>query len=487
MTTTTLAGLDELRVQFTELRDEIEELANLADITDEQTERLETVLAEAEELRATIGKLEQREARIAEVRAAHIAGRTEPGADPGVQVVVRRDDTYDLGTMRANPYGDHRAYGTEIRDRALRAIEENAKALDSTNMDRLDQMVAQAGRGMPGQTDHPAGIARHIVLTGSPEYRQLFSEYVSGDATAVTRMPSEARAALSLTGANGGFLVPFTLDPTVVLSNVGAVNPFRTICGQVSITTDDWSGVTSAGVTAEWLAEATEAADASPTFAQPSITVNKASAYIQASLEVVMDSGVDSEIARLIADAKDRLEATAFATGSGSGQPLGIMTQMALVTASRVAGSSGAAGAADLAAADIYALDNALGPRWRSNATFVANKKILNDIRQLGTANLYHAFWTDFGGGMPPSLIGYPVYESSAMDSTVVSGSNDDVLVLGDFRNGYKIVDRVGLAIAYNPLVLGSNRRPSGEVGWFAYWRVGGEPIIDDAFRSLRL
>lgn len=486
MTTTVVAGLDELRAQFTELRAEIDELADTTDITDEQVERLEAALTEAEEVRATITKMEQREARIAEVRAAHIAGRTEAGADPGVQVIVQRDDTYDLSSLRSNPLADYRAYGGEIRDRALRAIEDNQRALDSTNMDRLDRMVSNAGRGMPGQTDHPAGIARHLVLTGSPEYRQLFSEYVSGDPTAMARMPSEARAAMSLTGANGGFLVPFTLDPTVILTNAGAMNPFRTISRNVTITTDDWNGVTSAGVTAEWLAEAAEAADASPTFTQPSITVHKASAYVQASLEVVMDSGVDSEISMLIADAKDRLEATAFATGSGSGQPYGIVTELQLVTASRVAGSSGAAGAADLVAADIYALDSNLPPRHRGNGTFVANKAVLNSIRQLGTANLYHAFWTDFGGGMPPSLIGYPVYESSAMDSTIVSGSNDDVIVLGDFRE-YVIVDRIGLAIAYNPLVLGSNRRPSGEVGWFAYWRVGARTTNAAAFRMLRL
>ena len=117
----------------------------------------------------------------------------------------------------------------------------------------------------------------------------------------------------------------------------------------------------------------------------------------------------------------------------------------------------------------------------------MASRTVLNSVRQLGTSTSAHSFWTDFGGGLPSSLIGNPVYESSAMDTTIVSGSNDDILNLGDFANGYVIVDRVGLSIAYNPMVLGSNRRPSGEVGWFATWRVGGDAVNANAFRGLRL
>src|SRR5687767_14309201 len=108
---------------------------------------------------------------------------------------------------------------------------------------------------------------------------------------------------MSLTGANGGYLVPFTLDPTIILTNTGMVDPFRQISTVKTIATDDWNGVSSAGVTAEWLAEATEAADASPTFTQPSITVHKASAYLQASFEMSMDSGIGDDVTMLIADA----------------------------------------------------------------------------------------------------------------------------------------------------------------------------------------
>jgi HK97 family phage major capsid protein len=153
---------------------------------------------------------------------------------------------------------------------------------------------------------------------------------------------------------------------------------------------------------------------------------------------------------------------------------------------------SGSTVEADIKVGDIYALDNALPSRYYSNASWVAHRTIINKVRRFGEGSTgsNSAFWTDLGGGQPPSLIGNPVYQSSAMDGTVTSGSDDNVLILGDFRQGYCIVDRVGTTLAHNPVVLGSNRRPTGEVGWLGYWRTGAD-VLDsatcDQFRILHL
>ena len=423
---------------------------------------------------AMLAKADEDRAKVAKIEALRFEGRVSetPG---GPDVIVKRDrNIWDLDEARVRSDGP-KGYETEIRARAEEAIETAPKHLLDDNARESATQVLHRVWGRNGKRD----VAEHIIRTGSPAYHEAFEEYIQN--------PTESRAALSLTGANGGFLVPFTLDPTIILTNTGAQNPFRQISRVVSITTDDWNGVSSAGVTGEWLAEGSEAADASPTFAQPSITAHKAAAYVFASYEVLADSGVGSELGMLFADAKDRLEATAHATGTGSGQPYGIVTALQLTTASRIAGSSGAAGAADLVAADIYALDNDLGPRYRgNNPVWVGHHSTWNVVRQFATANNYHAYWTDFGGGRPSQLLGYSVYNSSAMDSTRVSGSNDDVIVLGDFSN-YVIVDRVGMSVLYEPIVKGSNQRPTGQGGWFAFWRVGGDSVNDDAFRMLRI
>lgn len=473
-------NLSTIQSRLAELQPEITRLAAIEDITAEDNTTLEAHLEEfgrlsADEKKAALERAE----KVAAVAAHTVTRESGDGAEivrKDVNVIVR-PDTADVFDVRSLDRLDAREYRRTSIDHAMRAIE------SGPFMTAEHREVAEQHARTSTKRDDKA---RYILEHGSPEYHEAFQDYLENPALGPHQGRAD-RAALSLTGANGGYLVPFTLDPTVILTNNGATNPFRQIAKQVSITTDDWNGVTSAGVTAEWIAEATEVADASPTFAQPTITPRKADAYIQASMEVVADSGVSGEISMLIADAKDRLEATAFATGSGSGQPYGIVTALGLVTASRVAGSSGAAGAADFVLADVYALANALPPRHRPGSSWLAEYSVQNRIRRFGEGTTSNAaFWADLGVATPSQLLGRPIYESSAMDSTIVSGSNDDILIIGDFRK-YQIVDRMGLELVYNPLVLGSNRRPTGEVAWVAFWRVGGDVLDANAFRMLRV
>jgi HK97 family phage major capsid protein len=185
----------------------------------------------------------------------------------------------------------------------------------------------------------------------------------------------------------------------------------------------------------------------------------------------------------MIADAFDRLEETAFATGTGSSQPYGLITVLS-GTGPVVVGSSGAAGAADLVANDVYLLDEALPPRWRSNAKFMAARTIYNDIRQLTDTRTN--FWQSFGGGIPPELIGYQALENNAFDTTIVSGSNDYVLLLGDFKQ-YLVADRVGTVLMYEPMIYGANRLPTGQAGWYAHKRTGANVLTSNAFKLLKV
>jgi hypothetical protein len=53
--------------------------------------------------------------------------------------------------------------------------------------------------------------------------------------------------------------------------------------------------------------------------------------------------------------------------------------------------------------------------------------------------------------------------------------------VYGDFSNDV-IVDRVPMRIVYYPYLVGGAGRPTGQAGWFMYWRVGAEPTTVTAF-----
>jgi HK97 family phage major capsid protein len=474
-----------LHEEMEALRSEIKVIEEAEESTPEDVERAQGLLDEWDVKKAEFDKAKAREARVDEVlRAALEPEKLEPAwpARPsakqsskyGSGPEVRRNvEAFDENNQRelVRSLWNHSSYDErDAVSRALSAADSAPRHVDDAQRERLHDLLEADNR-------HAPLIARHMLLTGSDHYHEEFREYVASRGTYV----GEAmRAAMSLTDAQGGYLVPFTLDPTIILTNAGTANPFRQISTIKTIATDTWNGVTSAGVTAEWTAEGVEAADASPTFAQPTITPKKADAWVFGSYEVLADSGFASELGRLLADAKDRLESAAFAVANtGATIPRGVVAAVAAVTASIVT----AAATNAFAVGDVYNTSDALRPRDASQASWVGNKKIFSLTRRFDTSG-GSSFWANLGMGVPNQLLGQPVYEASAMGGVVTTGAN--ILLAGNFSE-YYIVDRVGMAVMYDPIVKGTNGRPTGQGGWFAFWRVGADVVDASAFRLLQL
>lgn len=411
-------------------------------------------------------------ATLAQVPAAVERGVTQPFQ---VAPVRDSDNPFDLSTLRFN------APASEVRARAVTAIEK-VRHISDADREKATSLVERA--------DAPDGrLARHILATGSDAYRSGFQKLLAGEMYLLEQDErqaiAEARAA-SLTNNAGGYAVPFTLDPTIIDTRDGYANPFRQVCRQVTITTDQWNGVSSAGVTASYAAEAAEVGDNAPTLAQPSIDVEKAHAFVPFSIEIGQDwASFEGDIRTMFVNAKDDLEAVKFTTGAGSGsnEPTGIITELD-------GGSSeiAPATAETFALADVYALEEALGPRYRTRASWMANKAVYNKIRQFDS-NGGAALWERLGAGMPAQLLGYNAYENSAMDGSwnVAASADNFILLLGDFSN-YVIVDRAGMSVELVPhLFATANNRPSGQRGFYAWWRNGAGSVNDAAFALLNL
>lgn len=466
---------DKVKARTAALVDEARTLTR-DDLTGDDVTRFEAIEAELDELRRH-GDLLDRVARVASNPANVESGDGTVNAGP--QIVRRAADPWQA---RDNGSPD------DLHERALVAAERMAG--EDTARTRTGELLEAAAADPRHNPDNLT--ERWVLATSDPAYGRAFDHVLrdpirghlhwSDEERHAFTKADKVRAALSLTDANGGYLVPTHLDPSVFITNAGIQDPMRQVANSATIASDVWHGVTSTGVTAEWHAEA---ADASPTFGGPSITVHSADAYVQASFEVVNDAtNLGNEVAQLIADAKMRLEGAAWINGTGTGQPYGVVSTLAVTTASRVAATTNSS----FGEPDVYLLADALPARWHANASWMANWQISNRIRRFSTS-ANGTFWVDLGQGTPPTLLGKPYHEASEMTGTLsaATASNDDVLVLGDFRN-YTIVDRVGLVIAYEPLVKGANRRPTGEVGWYAWWRTGGAISgTTDGFRLLRV
>lgn len=458
------------------MRAEINTINELDEPTEDEITRGEDLLTEWKARKTAFDRAVEREKDVDEVlRAAIEPTKVEPIRPAGRRgpEVMRKVDPYaDNDELHRSLIGRAQFNNEDVISRAHAAVEQAPRHVSDPAKERLTEILEL-------DNVHAPLIARHMLLTGSPEYHEEFRDYVKSRGY---RVGDAMRAGLSLTDAAGGYLVPFTLDPTIILTNAGIAGPLRSISTIKTIATDTWNGVTSAGVSAAWTAEGVEhSTDDSPAFVQPTITPKKADAWVFGSYEVLADSGFASELARLLADAKVRLEEAAFATANtGATIPRGVVAAVAAVTASIVT----AVGTNAFAVADVYNTSDALRPRDASQAKWIANKKIFSLIRRFDTAG-GGSFWANLGMGVPNELLGQSVYECSTMTGVVSTGAN--VLLAGNFEE-YYIVDRVGMSVLYDPLIrsTGSNR-PTGQAGWYAFWRVGADVVDPAAFRLLQL
>ena len=71
------------------------------------------------------------------------------------------------------------------------------------------------------------------------------------------------------------------------------------------------------------------------------------------------------------------------------------------------------------------------------------------------------------------------------MTSTYADG--DEILIAGDFRAGFLIVDKVGLTIELDPHVRDGNGKWTGQRALLAHWRNSSVILVDNAFRLLKV
>jgi len=248
--------------------------------------------------------------------------------------------------------------------------------------------------------------------------------------------------------------------------------------------------VSSAGVSWAFQTEAATASDNSPTLAQPSVTTHMARGTIPFSIEVGQDyPQFADEMSTLLAEGYDELLINKFTLGSGTGEPKGILTALSANTNVRVRVQTAGSNFGPL---DPYAVWKALPKKFRrARSAWLMSVGVNNAIRQLGTANVYHATTASLPEEWLDSLFNRGVYESPYMpDVTTSTTAPEGLAVVGDFQN-FVIARRGGMSTEFIPnlvqqVTAGSGpAMPTGQRAWFAYARIGSNSVNDLAFRLL--
>lgn len=476
-------NLTEQAAKLTELRAEIIALAERdGDLPEQDAARYAEALTEFDTLKADHDESWTRAATFAvqdQAVRSFQAGAYESSdsiADRGAPAFHSKKDPWDERTQR------------EIGEReAVKRAIDLMPGLDDRGRQEIDAKLKRSGN--KEMRDSGVSFERHILDHSSEAYGRAFMKMAANrqydltaeerDALNRSQAQVEQRAMSIGTTTAGGFMIPTILDPSVIWTTDGATNPFRQISNVKSIMTNTWTGVTSAGITMSWDTEGSEVSDDTPTLAQPSITCYRLTGFVPISIEAYDDIvGVASEIIAEFGEARDQAEAAAFATGSGSSQPVGIVTALT--------GSSGAwtsmATNSSISAADLTKIRRNTGPRYRGQkASWVMNVAYNDAIRALGTSGSLYSETVPLPDLAIDRLLGSPVYESSSMTEALNTTTNN-AIVYGDFSN-FVIADRIGTVVEFIPhLFAAGNGRPSGQRGWYTYHRVGSDSVNDAAF-----
>jgi HK97 family phage major capsid protein len=368
------------------------------------------------------------------------------------------------------------------RDQALRTIERHQDVAQADALERDERLV----RG-----DSTGGAGRYIASVGNEHYSTAFAKMVADPTTGHLRFsPQEVEAVRRVTQAqmeqralattSTGIPVPFALDPSLVISGSGAINPLRQIARVELSSEGTWKTASTAEVSASYDPEASETSDDTPAMLQPTVTTQRGTAFIPFSLEVDQDWNTASqELAQLLADGRDVLDATKFVLGSGTNEPVGFLTigtTGALTTTQRVQ----TAGAGAIAIGDIYALKQALPARFMANASWLMHPTRVDGVfRLVGSGSTTEPQIMPQGRGGP--LLGKPVYEISSMTTAVATGSK--WAVYGDFTK-FAIIDRLGFSVELIPHLFGAtNRFPTGSRGLYGFWRTGTSVLAANGLR----
>jgi predicted phage gp36 major capsid-like protein len=119
---------------------------------------------------------------------------------------------------------------------------------------------------------------------------------------------------------------------------------------------------------------------------------------------------------------------------------------------------------------------------YAANGTWIMNRATIGYLRTLKASDglyLWPSLFAPMSAGNPGTLLGRPVVEFPDMPNI---GANNIAIAFGDFMSGFRIFDRVSLAVLRDPF----SQATAGNVRFHARRRVGGQVTKPEALRLLK-
>lgn len=405
--------------------------------------------------------------------------------DTGLETKVARAGSSALqdDMMRAfeafKEANDERLSEIERRMSADILIEEKVDrigaVLDRTKA-RLDELTLKARRPALARDEQAAPDERKVA----------FEAYVrKGETGALAALERKSMSIVS--DADGGYLVPDETEAEIGRL-LGQNSPIRAIAGVRQVSSALYKKPFAiSGAATGWAGETTARTETNaPTLAELQFPAAELYAMPAATQSLLDDAVVDLDrwIAEEVQAAFAEQETQAFVLGNGTNKPKGFLDYTKVADASWswgnlgyiVTGASGAFAASN-PSDKLIDLVYALKSGYRQNAQWVMNRKVQAAIRKLKDADGNYLWQPAATASAKASLMSFPITEAETMPDVAADSYS---AAFGDFRQGYLIVDRVGVRILRDPYTS----KPY--VTFYTLKRVGGGVQNFEAIKLLK-
>jgi HK97 family phage major capsid protein len=348
----------------------------------------------------------------------------------------------------------------KANDELLKAKAEGKAVSDLTaKVEQMNTDLTQLGKDigeLAKKQNRPStvGGAESTLTEEQLEHRSAFLNFLrKGDDSNLSSL--ERKALQRGSDVDGGYLVP--VDLAAEIDRVAStISVLRSLADIRAIGTNKHQfRVKTSGLAARWVGEGeTGGESTNPKYARLEIDAEgmEAEPHVYNDTLEDADYNLELDVTDEAGIAFGEAEGAAFVSGNGVKKPRGILTYDTVANASYSWGKVGfiASGASGAFAASnpgdkLIDLLHSLKAQYRNGAVLLMADTTLAELRKIkdGSGNFY-LFNPDPTGKFAGMVLGAPVQIDDNMPTLA---ANSLSIAYGNFKRGYRIVDRKGIAL----------------------------------------
>lgn len=280
--------------------------------------------------------------------------------------------------------------------------------------------------------------------------------------------------------ATGQILVPDTFEERL-RRDIGQINVLRDLVQVQGVGSNIQKIQRMGEVSVGWgsLETGANAPESTPTVSESNLHVEELNGLAKLGRNLLADGRFDLEaelrarFRRAVADAEE--QGIMKGTGHGNEQPEGILDSGAGVQSITTNTQD------EVSVKDLLDLQQEVPTQFDRNGTFLVSRDVLFTMRSEQGSDGQFLWRPAMEPGMPSTFNGRPVVEQADLDAIPSNGSAANFAVYGDFREGYKLIDRAGISVQR----LVEKYATDGQIGYLFTFRVGGGVVETNALRYL--